>query len=100
MGELFEIYGEFDFGHKPCDMTLRSNNRASIMTNSPSSVIRRGRSPFKHKDVLRAAKSAKAAGLAIGGIEVVTKDGVTIRILAKTEAGQSTDTPENIIAKL
>jgi hypothetical protein len=55
------------------------------------SVIRRGRNFFKQRDVTRALRSARAAGLAIGGIEIVTKDGVTIRILAKDAAGHGND---------
>jgi|SRR6516225_4471147 hypothetical protein len=46
----------------------------------------------------RSVRSARAAGLSIGGLEVVTKDGTTIRILAKiperTDAAGNTDTPE------
>ena len=54
-------------------------------------VIRRGRNFFKQRDVTRALRSARAAGLAIGGIEIVTKDGVTIRVLAKDAAGHGND---------
>jgi hypothetical protein len=87
MGELFEIYGEFDFGHKPCDITLRSNNRASIM--SPP-VGKRSPNIFRHKDVVRAMKSAKAGGLKnIGAVEVITKDGTTIRVLGERTAEQN-----------
>jgi hypothetical protein len=46
----------------------------------------RGRNFFKQRDVTRAVRSARAAGLAIGGVEVVTKDGTTIRILPKNAA--------------
>ena len=56
------------------------------MAPSPPSVIRRGRNFFKQRDVTRAVRSARAAGLAIGGVEVVTKDGTTIRILSKDTA--------------
>jgi hypothetical protein len=68
-------------------------------------VGKRSRDPFKQRDVVRAMKSAEKAGLAIGGVEVVTKDGVTIRILAKEHAGSGighkpNDTPENVIANL
>ena len=49
----------------------------------------------------RAVRSARAAGLAIGGVEVVTKDGTTIRILAKSaETDRPTDTPEGILEQL
>jgi len=47
------------------------------------SVGRRGRNKFKLSDVVRAMRSAEAGGLAIGGLEVVTKDGTTIRVLGK-----------------
>jgi hypothetical protein len=43
---------------------------------------RRGRNQFRLTDVIRAIRSAKAGGLAIGGVEVVTKDGTTIRVLS------------------
>jgi hypothetical protein len=43
----------------------------------------RGRNFFKQRDVTRAVRSARAAGLAIGGVEVVTADGTTIRVLGK-----------------
>jgi hypothetical protein len=49
----------------------------------------RGRNPFKQRDVTRVMKSAEAAGLAIAGVEVITKDGVTIRILSKDTADHS-----------
>jgi len=58
------------------------------MARSPRSV-RRGRNPFKQRDVTRAVRSARAAGLAVGGLEVVTKDGTTIRILPKNPAEHS-----------
>jgi hypothetical protein len=48
-----------------------------------SSVGRRGRNKFKLTDVVRAMRSAEAGGLTIGGVEVVTKDGTTIRVLSK-----------------
>jgi hypothetical protein len=67
------------------------------MVPSPPSVIRRGRNFFKQRDVTRAVRSARAAGLAVGGIEVVTKDGTTIRILAKDA---KSDTPEGILDQL
>ena len=66
---------------------------------SSPSVSRRN--PFKQKDVVRAVRSAGAAGLAVSGVEVITKDGVTIRVLAK-EADQhgKADTAEGIIRQL
>jgi hypothetical protein len=70
---------------------------------SPPRKLPGRRNLFKQKDVVRAMRSAKAAGLAIGGIEVVTKDGITIRVLAKNEADQSagkTDTPAGILNQL
>ena len=59
------------------------------MAPSPPSIIRRGRNFFKQRDVTRAVRSARAAGLAVGGIEEVTKDGTTIRILPKNTAEHS-----------
>ena len=59
------------------------------MAPSPPSIIRRGRNFFKQRDVTRAVRSARAAGLAVGGLEVVTKDGTTIRILPKNTAEHS-----------
>jgi hypothetical protein len=56
------------------------------MAPSPPSIIRRGRNFFKQRDVTRAVRSARAAGLPIGGVEVVTKDGTIIRILSKDPA--------------
>ena len=71
------------------------------MAPSSRSVIRRGRNPFKKRDVTRAVRSARAAGLAIGGVEVVTKEGTTIRILAKSsETDRPTDTPEDVLDQL
>jgi hypothetical protein len=46
-------------------------------------MVRRGCNKFKLTDVVRAIRSAEAGGLAIGGVEVVTKDGTTIRVLSK-----------------
>jgi len=65
-------------------------------------IGRRGRSPFRQKDVTRAMRSAEQGGLAIGHVEVVTKDGVTIRVFGKgsPSAEQKTDTPESIINQL
>ena len=59
------------------------------MAPSPPSVIRRGRNFFKQRDVTRVVRSARAAGLAVGGLEVVTKDGTTIRILSRDTAEHS-----------
>jgi hypothetical protein len=41
------------------------------------------RNPFKQRDVTRAVRSAEAAGLAVDSVEVVTKDGVTIRVFGR-----------------
>ena len=46
------------------------------------------RSIFKQKDVVRAMKSAEKGGLAIGRVEVVTKDGTTIRVFGKETASK------------
>jgi len=62
------------------------NQKAFKMAPSPPSIIRRGRNFFKQRDVTRAVRSARAAGLPIGGVEVVTKDGTIIRILSKDPA--------------
>jgi hypothetical protein len=66
--------------------------------------VRRGRTVFRQRDVTRAVRSARAAGLAISGVEVVTKDGTTIRILAetpeRTDAAGNTDTPESVLDQL
>jgi hypothetical protein len=71
------------------------------MAPSPPSVVRRGRNFFKQRDVTRAVRSARAAGLAIGSVEVITQDGTTIRILAKSaETDQPTDTPEGVLDQL
>ena len=56
------------------------------MAPSPPSIIRRGRNFFKQRDVTRVVRSARAAGLPIGRLEVVTKDGTIIRILPKNTA--------------
>jgi hypothetical protein len=69
------------------------------MVPSPPSVIRRGRNFFKQRDVTRAVRSARAAGLAVGGVEVVTKDGTTIRILSKDTAEHGGNDLDNWIAK-
>ena len=44
---------------------------------------------FKQADVVRAVKSAKAAGMKVETIEVVTADGTTIRVCGKREACNS-----------
>jgi len=49
-----------------------------------ASVDRRRRNRFRQRDVTRALRGAKAAGLPIGAVEV-NQDG-TIRILPKTAA--------------
>ena len=68
---------------------------------APSTRSGRGRNFFKQRDVTRAVRSARAAGLAIGGVEVVTKEGTTIRILAKNaETDRPTDTPEDLLDQL
>ena len=69
------------------------------MAPSPPSVIRRGRNFFRQRDVTRAVRSAQAAGVAIGGLEVVTKDGTTIRILSKDTAEHGSNDLDNWIAK-
>jgi hypothetical protein len=57
-----------------------------------SSDGRRGRNLFRQRDVVRAMRSAQAGGLAIGGVEVVTVDGTTIRVLGKNgEEAEHTD---------
>jgi hypothetical protein len=48
------------------------------------------RTTFKQCDVERAVKAAKAVGLVVSVVEVVTKDGTTIRI-----SGQRCTTPTN-----
>jgi hypothetical protein len=69
------------------------------MAPSPRSVIRRGRNFFKQRDVTRAVRSAQAAGLAIGGVEVVTKDGTTIRVLSKDPVDHGGNDLDNWAAK-
>ena len=69
------------------------------MAPSPPSVIRRGRNVFKQRDVTRFVRSARAAGLAIGGVEVVTKDGTIIRILSKDAAEHGDNDLDNWMAK-
>ena len=52
----------------------------------PEKNKRRQMAPSPQRDVTRAVRSAQAAGVAIGGVEVVTKDGTIIRILSKDRA--------------
>jgi len=49
--------------------------------------------------VTRAVRSVQAAGVSIGGVEVVTKDGTTIRILSKDTAEHGGNDLDNWIAK-
>jgi len=58
---------------------------------SSPSVSRRNL--FKQKDVVRAMKSAEKGGLAIGHVEVVTKDGTTIRVFGKGATESATANP-------
>jgi len=44
-------------------------------------------------------KSAEKGGMAIGHVEVVTRDGTTIRVFGK-DADPKTDAPESIINQL
>jgi len=55
--------------------------------------------PYKQRDVTRAVRSVRAAGLAVGVVEVVTKDGTTIRILSKDTAEHGGNDVDNWIAK-
>jgi hypothetical protein len=49
---------------------------------------------FKVRDVVRAMRSAKAGGLAtIGGVEVVTKDGTTIRVFGSKDSTTAQSNP-------
>jgi hypothetical protein len=43
----------------------------------------RGLNPFKQRDISRVMRSAEAAGMAVTAVEVVTKDGITIRVLGR-----------------
>jgi len=45
--------------------------------------------PFRQLDIVRAMKSAERGGLAIGHVEVVTKDGTTIRVFGTSAAPKS-----------
>jgi hypothetical protein len=59
-------------------------------------VHSRGRNLFKQKDVVRAMRSAEAGGLAISGVEVVTKDGITIRVFGK-DVGRSANPWDEVL---
>ena len=64
-------------------------------------IGQRGRNLFKHKDVVRAMRSAKAGGMeTIEAVEVITKDGITIRVLGRDADRETTDTPEGILNQL
>ena len=65
----------------------------------PEKNKRRQMAPSPQRDVTRAARGAQAAGVAIGGLEVVTKDGTTIRILSKDTAEHGGNDLDNWIAK-
>jgi hypothetical protein len=54
----------------------------------------RGRGAFRRNDVLRAIKSARDAGLPVGSIEVITADGVRIRV--NSASGETSIAPENL----
>jgi len=54
-------------------------------------IGQRGRNVFKKHDVVRAMRSAEKGGMDIGHVEVVTKDGTTIRVFGKTPAGNTND---------
>jgi len=56
--------------------------------------------PFKLKDVIRAMKSAEKGGLAIEHVEVVTRDGTTIRVFGKSTDQKIADTPESVLQQL
>jgi hypothetical protein len=47
------------------------------------------KSTFKQCDVVRAVKAAKAVGLVVAVVEVVTKDGTTIRISGQRDTAVS-----------
>jgi hypothetical protein len=47
------------------------------------------RGHFKQADVVRAVKSAKAAGMKVETVEIVTEDGTTIRVLGKRDEAAS-----------
>jgi hypothetical protein len=46
-------------------------------------VGRRSENLFKRNDVMRAIKSARDAGVPVAGVEVVCKDGTTIRVFGE-----------------
>jgi hypothetical protein len=74
-------------------MMPEKNRKAS---NGPFTPLRNF---FKQRDVTRAVRSAQAAGVTIGGVEVVTKDGTTIRILSKDPAEHGGNDLDNWAAK-
>jgi len=47
---------------------------------------RRGQNLFKRNDVMRAVNSARDAGIAVAGVEVVCKDGTVIRVFGESAA--------------
>jgi hypothetical protein len=53
---------------------------------------------FKQSDVVRAVKSAEAAGIKVESVEIVTQDGTTIRVLGKRDAAADAAKaqPENL----
>jgi hypothetical protein len=55
----------------------------------------RGLNPFKQRDVMRTIRSAEAAGLAVAAVEIVTKDGVTIRVVGKRAKDAPAESPPN-----
>jgi hypothetical protein len=69
---------------------------------------RRSENLFKRNDVMRAIKSARDAGVPVAGVEVVCKDGTTIRVLGENAAqmqaahdsAASAKTWDDAIAKL
>jgi hypothetical protein len=69
------------------------------MSPSIPPVGRRGPDPFRQRDVVRVMKSAMVGGIEkIAAIEVITKDGTTIRVFGNGH--EPNDTPENVIANL
>jgi hypothetical protein len=57
-----------------------------ILTPREEYVGRRSENLFKRNDVMRAIKSARDAGVPVAGVEVVCKDGTTIRVLGENAA--------------
>jgi hypothetical protein len=49
-------------------------------------VGRRSENLFKRNDVMRAIRSARDAGVPVAGVEVVCKDGTTIRVFGENVA--------------